>query len=671
MKLNKHMQFQTVACVRCGQARSLEQPCPVCSQKPRPGEINRYVAERRQNRARIECLVAAATVSHQVFREVDSSVQEMLNIADEFPRALSGVITPGSDSQSLSDFASIIVRATSIEAALEEMSQYRPGLRARAYLDVSKELNRVWPIYLDALSTSNVSGAQKLADTGQTVLDGAASALGELASVVEASQIIENTHDGTSLIERLFRALAHRYPECSFSAIGELGAKRASELLAEDVFTSSGIDYLLLELIADAQLSPAALSAKIVEMSILGRNPERLSEIAEMDGALEGLAGVRRELYEILSQLQIVLSQEIDGIAVVRRVMKSIGELFEAGMPLFVWCALLLNDAPGADRFSRYMQKNSTELIKKTTRLLPATASDLPSYLRHAPAHGGSTHIDEISGTISIKLQSHSEVLTEAEYLDRALASIESLLGVNWVLNAFLERQGISVELAQRDAKYIGVGATDVALAWLKHAKGVAVSRSEILEGVWHLEAALPEEDVLTTALGLAETAPSGVDSVRVSSTSPDSCLLLHLEDFRTFSNSPSDSSLDERLLEILLFKHHSILKDHCLLRQQDLEFAIRALGSEVLDGNITRIPSLRKVRALAESHGLPELVELTTQLISSVRRQDSGQLQFRLAELHDGFKEPMFPAAPNVQVVRMGPRPQAAACSSDPRTLS
>lgn len=56
-KLNKHMQFQTVACVRCGQARSLEQHCPACNQKPRPGEINPYVAERRKNRARIQSLV--------------------------------------------------------------------------------------------------------------------------------------------------------------------------------------------------------------------------------------------------------------------------------------------------------------------------------------------------------------------------------------------------------------------------------------------------------------------------------------------------------------------------------------------------------------------------------------------------------------------------------------
>jgi hypothetical protein len=660
------MQFQTVACVRCGQARSLEQPCPACNQKPRPGEINPYVAERRKNRARIQSLVEEAAVFHQVFGEVDSSIQEMLRIVDEFPRALSAVITPGCNSQTLSDFASIIVRSKSIEAALEETSQYRPGLRARAYLDVSKELNRLWPIYLDALSTSSMSEAQKLGNNGQKILDGATSALGKLAAIKEASQIIENTHDGTSLVERLVLALTHRYPEYSFSELGELGARQAGKLLVADVAASSGLDYLLVELIAEAYFSPAALETKIAEMSILGRNPERLSEIAEMDGALEGLTGVKRELYEIFYQLQIVLSQESDGIAIVRRAMKSIGELIEAGMPLYVWCGLLLNDAPGADRFNRYMQKDSTELIRKISRLLPSTVADIPPYLRHAPAHGGSTNIDETSGTISINLRSHSEVLTEAEYLDRALACIESLLGVNWVLSALLERQGVSVELAQRDATYIGVGATDIALVWLKHAKDISVSRSEVLDGIWYLEAVLSEKDVLTTALGLAEIAPSGVNSVRVSSSRPGPHLLLHLEDFRAFSYSSSDDLIDERLFELLLFKHHSILNDHCMLSQQDLEFAIRAMGSDILGGNLARVSSLRKIRALAESHGLPELADLTTQLISSVRRGDDGQLRFRLAKLHEGFTEPVFPEVPSVHVILSGLRPQGAACAAD-----
>jgi hypothetical protein len=542
--------------------------------------------------------------------------------------------------------------------ALRAESRRRPAAEARAYLVVAKELARLWPIYREAVTTPNVARAQALAAEGQAILDHAPASLTAMRTVADAVEVLTDQHAEPSLIRRVTRALGIRYPGMDFAALSAMGATRAQDVSDATVGAGPGLDYLTLEMVADAFLDPEAIATKLQEASACCRDEQRLHEIASMEGAVEDLAVLRRDLFETLNQFTYVANQETRAAATLRRLAKAVGELYEAALPVLVWYRLLTGASNGPDRYQRHVQKNSTELATDLARRMPQTFGDMPPHLRNSAHHGRSLELDEAAGTIAIRLRSHQEVLPVDKYVDRSFALLESLLAISWALNSALDRAGIEVPFPPEDAQYMGLSQPDLAAFWLKVARGVTVSASAVHEGSWFVEATLADDDVLLAALSLASTADHRLTSVTVATPgSSEEPIELEWTAYQRFAEHAADAAAEEHLLELLELRHKTTRGGKCLLTEPDVAFAVMTLAASLLEGHTEQVVRLRRVRTLANDHGFESLVRTASSAIASLRQDDTHGLRTEIASRVGELQVPSLPTASRVTVNLGGPR--------------
>lgn len=650
--MNKQLSFSYIPCPRCGSQRVLEMRCPDCGQEPRPGEVNGHVVRRRQ-RVRLTDTELLTPHPGDSGAPTANPQEELAAFPDEFFSALSSAILSSSPAPSAPrTLARSIQRLQDLIDGLHADSRRRPSAEARAYLAVAQKLAQLWPIYREAVTTPDISRAQTLAVQGQTILDDAPVALAAMGTIAEAVDVLSDKHAEPSLIRRVMRSLSIRYPDMDFAALTATGVRNAREVAQVEVGAGPGLDYLTIELITEAFLDPAALATKLREAIACCRDEHRLLEIASMEGSLDDLAVLRRDIFETLDQFTQVTNQDVSAATKLRRLVKTVGELYEAAVPILAWYRLLTGESNSPDSYQRFVQKDSTQLVTDLSRKMPITFADMPSHLRNSAHHGRALDIDDATDTITIKLRSHQETLPVEDYLDRMLALLETVIAVNWALSEALDRAGIEVPLPPEDADQFGLSQPDLAAFWLETVRGFDIHRSEVRDGAWLIEASLTDEQVLYTALSLSTSCEDRIHSITVASNgTATEALEIDRDTYERFAESVAEAQPEDHLLALLELRHQTTHGQECMLDESDVLYAALTLGASLLEGDTAHVPRLRKVVQIAKAHGFNAAAQLASSAIRSLRAADTHKVRDEIARGAGNLLVPGFPFGSRVTV--------------------
>lgn len=652
-RMDERLRFTTIACDRCGSVRVLENACGDCGRRPRKGEVNAPVVRRRERMRKIESEIARRT-GEQFGFDPSTADTTLVDLMNAFVRALSGVLASGADSDAASDLVDTVLGLRSITADLKAASALRPSARPRAYLAVASELQQLWPTYLLALTTSDVAAAERLAAAGQNILDGVARHLNDLATDLKGVELLADLRREPELARRIFDALRLKHPGMDFDALMEQGriGYRVASGQEQEVARGSAVDFLTVQLVANAYLDPSALALKLRELASAPIRLSRLRTIASMTDAIDDFGVARRDLFEALTQFAQIADRATDVAVLIRRLAKTVGELYEAALPFFAWFKLLLGSSENVDAYERTVVRDSTELATQLSRTLPATFRDFPTFLRNAGHHGRAFHVDADAGTVTIRLRSHSESMTVAEYVDRAYALLESLLAVQWTISNWLERSTIAVPMPSGAADTMGLTQQSLAALWLAEVRGTHVDQSTLVDGRWIIAGDLDSGEVFHVAIAVAQHADQRCQVVEVrGSGATNAPLSLSLHDYERFA-AASRNDGGASTLGLLELRHRTTSPEgECLLMASDAEFSVVTMAFAVLNGELDQVSNLRRARQLATSHGHTDLAALATRALSTIRNGDDFNLKRDLAARTGTLTIPQMPTASAVEV--------------------
>jgi hypothetical protein len=590
--------------------------------------------------------IAAIAVS------VADAGSELTEFPGRFFSALSRLVSPATSTEAALALALAVARLEALRNALEEIEHVRPTGTPRAQLATARELLRLWPNYREALAASDIRDVQRLAEEGQRILDHSTERLLAVSAALRATETMADQGREPSLARRAMQALRVVHGDLDLQMLGTLGVARAESISGTTVSLGSGLEFLVLDLVARAAFDDEALRLKVAEVALACRDEVRIQVIGTMPGALNGLASARRELVEAAFQSAAALKDETRPGALVRRLSKAAAEQYEAAIPLYAWLDLLGSSDTTPEAYRRIVRRNSTELVPRLLSRMQATFVDAPPFLRHCASHGGSLDVDEEAGTVTIQLDSHHEVMSADDFLNRVLALFESLLAANWALNNAVEQAGLDVPQSSADADYLGLSAHNLAALMLEEFRGLDVGKFDVDQDVWTIQTNAPEGDVLAIALSLATTAGQGVKAVELCGAGPSEARIeLPLEAYRAFADSDPNTDAIAAALAMLALRHATTSAGTCLLSRRDLEFAVVACGRALLAGDLGQIKRLRLIRDLASSHEAREVVRLCESLIASVRTGDTTDSRTSLGALAPHIRAPRIPSSNAVLV--------------------
>lgn len=653
MRVDEQLKFTTIPCVRCSARRVMGMVCAECGKAAPHGEVNAPVVRRRQLAKRVrDLLTTSADISVE---RLESHPDELSAIVSDFMSSFSLLLRSNPPERAVLGVAGAVMRTHRMVAQLQREARTRPAAAARAYLSVATEFSSLWSLYLDLLGTADPRKAEMLAARGQSILDSSTSDLERLRTVMRAVDTYSDLGEGIDLLARVFRALAIIHPGAGFDALVQIGREQASEL-ATQLGPGAAVDFLTVDLISQAYLDPSQLRTKMNELSVLLGNCDRVRHIANMPSSLEDLGVARRDLFESLVQFEKLASSESDVTVILRRLSKTVAELYEAALPFFVWCRLMLTPIEQDATYDRLIAKDATEHVAWIVKRLPITYSDAPAFLRHAAHHGRALDIGADGASVAIKLRTFSGLFTADEYIDHAYALLESLLAVSWIIESALELEGLTAPLPPGAAEYMGLPAEAFAEFWLREIKRVEIRSSRREGDDWWLELEVSEAEVVLIALALATTGEPSFDRLMVSSSRyAGPRATLSIQDYLRYTDRSALGNA-ETALATLELRHQVRAGEGCLVSEGDVEFVVVCLGLAILDGDISQVPLLREARQQATRHGFGELVALANRVLATIRTGTDWKVRVELSERTRSFTPISLPAPPSVTVLVRDP---------------
>ncbi|WP_216699695.1 hypothetical protein [Arthrobacter sp. H5] len=504
------------------------------------------------------------------------------------------------------------------------------------------------------MTAPNLHQAQEIGKAGQKLIDAALAELNAHEDLVKTTQAYEDLSI-TDFLDRVIAALSMSHPELSLMDLGRSGAREAGELTEVAVDEAHGAQYILLSTIASIHLDPQRFSLVIAESAQFCMAVSNLTAIAQEEGALDGLAASTRMLYESLVSFEAILARESDGDALLRRVIKFYGELYEdvAG-PLFAWYNLLAGTKQ--QPYTKLVQKDVSELARSLLRN-PATSSFLEKAgveLRNAAQHGSTF---SVSGeVVTFRLRSYEEQRTRWEILDEVFSLLESLAAMSWSLSNALTQRGCPVPLSDEDAAYMRVTPFRFAGLWLKD-RGTIVLSAEESESAWKFTLDSGSGDVFNLALALAVGVPKSISKVGVRSSMADASLVVPYSAYELLIHWPADSSAPrEHLMAVVELRSGCIRNNQSLLTESDLRYAVGCFGLFLLDGDQSVIPHLRRLMKMAGLGHWSVVEGYISECFGLWRVQDarrSGKFTTKLKSWLEQNPAPVIPQSRNVIVAK------------------
>ncbi|NVC25200.1 hypothetical protein E7Z53_17395 [Kocuria salina] len=546
---------------------------------------------------------------------------------------------------------------SSIESTLRQYKvtqPLRPTMSAhKAVTATLQRMQSLWTVYAEALSVSSMLDAQKLIHQGQLRIDECALDIEDYALAVSAASVYEDLSE-PNLFERGIKALLVTHPNMSILDIGSKGAEEAKSLTGVEVDEGHGAQYLALQAVSKVHLDPENFEKLLIEAARLCRANERLLAVASQAGALESLAKSSRLLVESVFSFESVLQRENDSYALLRRIIKLYGEIFEdVAAPIFAWYCLLSGQK--SQPYARLLEADATSLARSlaqndaTSRLFAGVAN----YLRNAAQHGSSFALN--GDEVQFQLRSFAETLTQDQVINDVFAFLESLLATSWALSNALAQANVSILLDERDAAYMGVSKFRLACISLEQ-HGFELASAWEDSTSWTFELLGEPRDVHVLALALAHNSPDDV-AVTVTSSPGDENLLVPFEAYTKYTHLMEQKSPPEDLLMGRLELLHACqFGSRTSLTSSALQFAAATYGLHVLGGDIGFMPYLRKTLNLAVSTGDLDVAEMCKTTFSVTRRGNLSKnltLRMDFAKMISSNNAPDVPTAHNVIIVR------------------
>jgi hypothetical protein len=643
--------FQTTGCTRCTGTRTLGSACPECGAAAPVGEVNRFVVARREGLRRLDAFIAQADPP-RLGEHFEPTPNDLIECLESLLKAIPAFIKSPTSAETVAKLGGTIVRLRSTRDSVQRLVDIRPGIGMRlAMIESTQRLERVWELYRSALSAGNMSDAQASAREAQEVMDNAGGPVQSATELRELAEMLGN--EERPIPERIVAALARRLPNLSLLEMPARGASAAQVALELPVGPNSGLSYLLLESIWATLLHPVRYNAKMRLASSGASDGSRVKWIALQEDALSSLAEAHRLMLEATVAYCAVLKVETDERAVARRTGKLAHEIYEAATPVFAWYRLLLGNQVDDQSFQRVSARDATALVSELQNSpLGAVFSDAAKYLRHAPVHGRSLDYKPETSEFVISLKSHTEIIGVADFLDRVLAFLETVLASIWSIENAIELAGVELSLSEADAMYMGFTPMVLTAITLPALSDIVVRHYENVGDRWifRIES---DSDLLSPALVAAGNAVGQAHCVELIA-SEEMPLTVQLADLEAWTQS----SGHEMITRFLEFKASAERGGSSALENADVQFALARLGVALLNGDVSVIPLLRRLRALSQLHGWREEVRLAGEIMSSVRSASKRDLGRRLAALIRDLPIPQMPTSRAVRVIVSEPLP-------------
>lgn len=623
--------------------------------KCRPNEINAHVAHRMAAVRQIESQLAEVRMSGTGASSIEEppTLNDLENFVDDFISALGLFTESNGSAASISAFVKVQTRIIGMVRRCEGTPLLRPTLAFdRALGQVVVELSELWSIYVRVLSAPTLNGAQEDARKGQLALDSASGALAEYGNRAEAADALTD-QTVPDFWERGLNALALVHPDMSLLELGEFSARAYQESTGVPGDEGQGASYLMLSVVAAVHFDPIRFDRVLGDAARLCDGNVRLAQVASQSGALDGLACSSRLMYESVTAFESVLGRVADDAALLRRIVKFYGEVYEdVAMPLFAWYCLL--SGAKSQPYEKLMESDATTLAQAARR-----SSDVgdfflgaQAHLRHAAQHGSSFSLR--GQTVDFRLRSFKESAPLSEIIDNVYALLESLAATTLALTNSLGRAGIDVPHTQQDADAMGLTRFRTAELWMKQ-EGLGLLGSTESEDAWDFIIEDAERDPVLLALALSESTPAQVVSVTVRCSVGETNLVIPYSAYKEFASmAGQETPAADYLLGMLKYRARCSDGDASVLTSSDLRFAAARFGQQLLDSEKGAVVHLRGVLALARAAGEVEVLDLVSRIFAATRSATahaSSQMKRELAAALQETRPPAPPTATSVVV--------------------
>lgn len=653
-KRSKVISFLTVPCLRCKAKRVLGQPCDECGCKAPAGEVNSRVVERRAAIERVQNHLRSCQVDinhHSIYRPDEENIGALLQ---DFIKALGDLISDPLSPDAAFQMAEVQGNIIGTLRGYEALPPLRPSVTLQLAITRSLTfISMLWPTYAQALTAPNLYQAQNFGEKGQHLIDEVLAELDTYKSLIAATKAYEDLSI-SDFLDRALAAVSVSHPGLSLLDLGRVGRQEATDLTMVETDEAHGAQYILLSTIASVHLDPDRFSAVIAESAKFCFAAPNLESIAQQESALDGLSSITRMLHESLTSFEAILARESDGDALLRRVIKFYGEIYEdVGGQLFAWYNLLANIKQ--QPYLKLIEQNDATKLARNLVDCPRTQSfleDAGSHLRNAAQHGSSF---SLSGeVVTFRLRSHQAQWTRAQVVDAVFSLLESLSAMSWSLSNALTQRGHPIPMSQEDAAYMRMTPFRLVTLWLKDNGTALVSASET-ERSWRFTIDKQTDGLFTLALTLAAGAPENISKIGVRSSSSDVDLIVPSAAYELFTEWPSaDATPQEHLVAVLELRNHCLKGKDSLLTEGDLRYGVACLGLHVISGDQTVIPCLRRLQRMAKERGRTTEATIAAECIGLWRKPDAQKHRRMVATLNSWVNlnsQPEMPQANSVIV--------------------
>lgn len=654
-KVRKAIDFQTMDCLRCGAKRVLGQPCAECQLKPPAGEVNASVVQRRTAVTRVRESLADESVVVKPDELGLPTYEDLGEYLEGFSGALSGLIAAPLSNESVARMVEVERQLQGIKRRCSGHSRLRPFIaQHEAVAQIVAHFSELWATYAQALQAPALDEAQHLASQGQKLIDAAAEEVRNYTSLVESTRAFED-QTIPDILERSLNALAISYPGLDLLGLDRLGAQEAQRVTGVPAQPGHGAQFLILDAVGSVHFDPERLRRLFRETARLCKENALLADVASHPGALEGLATSQRLVYEALEVFESALSRVKDERALMRRIIKFYGEIYEdVASPILAWYNLVAGIK--AKSYAKLIQHDATELARSLTRQ-DRTAfllEDDGAFLRNASQHGNSFTME--GAYITFRLRSYQQIMRREEVIDRIFSFVESILAMNWSLTNALALLGIEVPVTEDDASYMNLTPFRLARLWLE-SRGTKVVEARESSSSWELTLSMDSDDVFAWALAFAQHVPEGISNVSVRVPGAVYPLVVPLAAFENFEDAQEAAKTPvDYVIALLEFRAKCTVDGSSILTTEDLQYAVGAIGLLLLKkDDLSLIPSLRKVHKMTISHSVPEVTSVVKRVFELTRAPSGSsdrQLETTLNTWIEGSAPPR-PAGEAVTVLK------------------
>lgn len=610
-------------CSRCGADRILGQPCTECHLKPRFGEVNAFVVNRRTAVARVQESLDEAQVTDSKALELPTE-EELGEYLHDFSEALGGLSFAPVSTDS-------VAKMVAVERLLQDMARrcadhprLRPSIvQHKTIAHIIDLFSELWPTYSQALQAAAPDEAQRLANQGQKKIDAASSRLEDYHSLVESTRAYEDLSN-PDLLERSLHALSISHPGLDLLGLDQLGAQRSEQLIGVSAQPGLGVQFLLLNAVSSVHFDPDRFQHLLRETSRLCEDEVQVTHVASQPDALDGLATSSRLMYEALEAFESALMRVKDDQAVMRRIIKFYGEFYEeVASPVFAWYNLIAGIK--AQPYAKLIQKDATELARSLARQEQTAflLEDDGAFLRHASHHGNSFTVEQ--ELIVFRLRSYDEAKSRDEIINLIMSFMESVFAMSWSLTNALARLNIEVPMSEEDLSYMNMGPFQLTRRWFQ-SKAILVNAEERPRS-WEFTLSMESDDILNLAVALAQNTPEDISEVSVRVPGAGTVLNVPSEAFDQYvaAKKTAEVSVDH-LVALIELRAKCTTSGNPILTLEDLQYAAGCIGLLVLKkADFSLLPSLRKIHKLSIAHSARVVTNTAKRVFALTRTLDKA----------------------------------------------